>query len=70
MQEELPAEIEPEDLPDDPDVLKRLVCDLYATLRASEELERAGGGTRDDADLGWLTQHLAAGGPAGHDPED
>ena len=72
MSDELPAELDPEDLPDDPDVLKQLVCDLYETVMASDELIEAmdGGPATDDASLGWLSEYLRAGGPAGHDPEE
>lgn len=72
MSDELPAELDPEDLPDDPDVLKQLVCDLYETVMASDELIEAmdGGPTADDTNLGWLSEYLTAGGPAGHDPEE
>jgi hypothetical protein len=72
MSDELPAELHPEDLPDDPDVLKRLVCDLYTIVRASDELINAveGGPATDDTDLGWLTDHLEPGSPAGHDPQE
>ena len=72
MSGELPAELDPEDLPDDPDVLKRLVCDLYTTAVASDELIRAmeDGPATDGTDLGWLTEHLRAGGPAGHEPRE
>jgi hypothetical protein len=71
VSDDLPAELDPADLPDDPEVLKRLVCDLYATLMASEELLAApeSGVGKDTNDLGWLTQHLTTGGPAGHNPE-
>jgi hypothetical protein len=60
MRDELPAELDPADLPDDPDVLKRLVCDLYTTVIASDELLRAleDGPEADGTDLGWLTEHL------------
>jgi len=72
MRDELPAELHPEDLPDDPDVLKRLVCDLYTTAVASDELIKAmeGGPATDGTDLGWLTEHLDAGGPVGHEHEE
>jgi hypothetical protein len=71
MSADLPAELDPEDLPDDPAVLKELVCELYAALVASDEFVEAAEGDLDAeaAEFGWLTQHLAAGGPAGHDPE-
>ena len=60
MSDELPPELHPEDLPDDPAVLKRLVCDLYTTVRASDELITAmeDGPAADGTDLGWLTEHL------------
>jgi hypothetical protein len=66
MSDELPAELHPEDLPDDPEVLKRLVCDLYTTVMASDELIEAmeGGPATDGADLGWLTEHLKADSPS------
>jgi len=72
MTDELPAELHPEDLPDDPEVLKRLVCDLYTTVMASEELIKSieGGPPTDGADLGWLNEHLEAGSPAGHEPQE
>ncbi|MFC7027155.1 hypothetical protein ACFQJ5_05455 [Halomicroarcula sp. GCM10025324] len=72
MSDELPAELDPEDLPDDPDVLKQLVCDLYATVMASDELIEAmeGGPATDDTNLGWLSEYLEAGGPAGHEPRE
>lgn len=70
MSADLPAELDPEDLPDDPAVLKELVRELYAALVASDAFVEAAEGELDAeaTDLGWLTQHLAAGGPAGHDP--
>lgn len=60
MRQELPAELHPADLPDDPEVLKRLVCDLYTTVVASDELIKSmdGGPATDSSDLGWLTEHL------------
>jgi len=60
MSDELPTELNPADLPDDPDVLKRLVCDLYTTVMASDELLQAmeDGPATDGTDLGWLTEHL------------
>jgi len=70
MSDELPPELHPEDLPDDPAVLKRLVCDLYTTVRASDELITAMEGGPDGTDLGWLTEHLEAGSPAGREPEE
>lgn len=72
MSDELPAELTPEDLPDDPDVLKRLVCDLYATVMASEELIKAvdGGPDDDDANLGWLTEHLEPDSPVDTGPQE
>ncbi|MDS0282479.1 hypothetical protein [Haloarcula onubensis] len=72
MSDELPAQLHPEDLPDDPDVLKRLVCDLYTTVMASDELIEAveGGPTADGTDLGWLTEHLEPGGPVGREPQE
>ncbi len=72
MSDELPTELRPEDLPDDPDVLKRLVCDLYTTVQASDELIQAleDGPATDGTDLGWLTEHLEPDGPAGHDPRE
>ena len=72
MSDELPAELHPEDLPDDPDVLKRLVCELYTTAMASDELIRAmeDGPAADGTDLGWLTEHLETGTSAGHDPQE
>jgi len=70
MSDELPAELTPEDLPDDPDALKRLVCDLYATVMASDQLIKAveGGPAEDGADLGWLTEHLEPGSPIEGEP--
>jgi hypothetical protein len=71
MTDQLPAELDPEDLPDDPELLKRLVCDLYATVVASEELiQQTTEESDEETGIGWLTQHLAAGGPAGHDPSE
>ena len=72
MSADLPAELDPEDLPDDPAVLKQLVCELYAALVVSDEFVEAAEGELDaeTTDFGWLTQHLATGGPAGHDPEE
>jgi hypothetical protein len=72
MSDELPAELHPEDLPDDPDVLKQLVCDLYMTAMASGELIEAmeGGPAADETNLGWLSEYLEAGGPAGHEPQE
>jgi|GEM_PF-1814921 len=72
MSDELPAELHPEDLPDDPEVLKRLVCDLYTTVIASDELIEAveGGPATDDTDLGWLTEHLEPVDPAEHHPQE
>jgi len=72
MSDELPAELHPEDLPDDPDVLKQLVCDLYTTMLASDELIRAmeDGPATDSTDLGWLTEHLEPESPVGHDPQE
>ena len=72
MSDELPAQLHPEDLPDDPEVLQRLVCDLYTTVMASDELLRAmeDGPATDGTDLGWLTEHLEPGSPAGHDPSE
>jgi hypothetical protein len=70
MTNDLPAELNPEDLPDDPELLKHLVCDLYATVMASEELleQTDDGGPDNETGLWRLIQHLATGGPAGHDP--
>lgn len=69
MSDELPAKLHPEDLPDDPEVLKQLVCDLYTTMMASDELIRAmeDGPATDSADLGWLTEHLEPESPVGHE---
>jgi hypothetical protein len=71
MSDDLPAELDPADLPDDPELLKQLVCDLYATVVASEEfidqIDEAK--LDDDTGVGWLTQHLAAESPVGHDAE-
>ena len=72
MSDELPAELHPEDLPDDPEVLKRLVCDLYTTVMASDELIKAveGGPATDGTDLGWLTEHLEPDSTAGHESRE
>ena len=72
MSDELPAELDPEDLPDDPDVLKRLVCDLYTTAVASDELIQAmeDGPATDGTDLGWLTEHLDTGDAAGAESQE
>jgi hypothetical protein len=72
MSGELPAELNPEDLPDDPEILKRLVCELYTTAMASDELLTAmeDGPAKDGTDLGWLTDHLEPGSPVGNDPRE
>ncbi|WP_262178646.1 hypothetical protein [Haloarcula laminariae] len=71
MNDELPAELNPEDLPDDPDVLKGLVCDLYTTVVASDELLKAmDNPATDGADLGWLTEHLEDPSPADREPRE
>jgi len=72
MRDELPAELNPADLPDDPDVLKRLVCDLYTTVLASDELLTAmeDSPATDGTDLGWLTEHLEPASPAGHESRE
>ena len=69
MGDELPAELNPEDLPEDPEVLKQLVCELYTTVMASDELINAmdGGPETDSADFGWLTEHLESGSQVGTD---
>jgi len=71
MTDDLPAELDPADLPDDPELLKQLVCDLYATVMASEEFiqQLDDDEMDDDTGVGWLTQHLAAESPVGHDAE-
>ncbi len=68
MSDELPTELHPADLPDDPEVLKRLVCELYTTVLASDELIQAleDGPATDGTDLGWLTEHLEP----PHDPQE
>lgn len=65
MTDDLPAELDPADLPDDPELLKQLVCELYATVVASEEFIQQLDGTEMDEEsgLGWLTQHLGTDGP-------
>jgi hypothetical protein len=73
MDREMPEELQPEDLPDDPETLKRLVCGLYEAVQASEALiespEGVGAvGVDEEKGLGWLTTHLEAGGPAGPEP--
>jgi hypothetical protein len=71
MTDDLPAELDPADLPDDPELLKQLVCDLYATVVASEEFiqQLDDGEMDDDTGVGWLTQHLTAESPVGHGVE-
>lgn len=65
MTDDLPAELDPADLPDDPELLKQLVCELYATVVASEEfIQQLDGGELDEeSGMGWLTQHLATDDP-------
>lgn len=72
MPDDLPAELDPDDLPDDPELLKRLVCDLYATVVASEELvaQSDAAGADDETGLGWLTNHLAEESPVGRTSEE
>jgi hypothetical protein len=72
MSDELPAELNPEDLPDDPEVLKRLVCELYTTVMASDELINAmeDGPASGTSEFGWLTEHLESASPAGTDPQE
>ena len=72
MNDELPSELQPEDLPDDPEILKRLVCDLYTTVMASEELIKTieGGPATDGADLGWLNEHLETSNPDRHESQE
>jgi len=72
MPDDLPAEIDPDDLPDDPELLKRLVCELYATVVASEELvaQSNAAGAADETGLGWLTNHLAEESPVRRTPEE
>jgi hypothetical protein len=72
MNDELPSELQPEDLPDDPEILKQLVCDLYTTVMASEELLRniEGGPAKDAADLGWLNEHLKTSDPGIQEPQE
>jgi hypothetical protein len=71
MNDELPAELDPEDLPDDPEVLKQLVCDLYVTAMASDELLKAvEGGPEEGADLGWITDHLEPSSPVNQEPTE
>ncbi|MFC7229127.1 hypothetical protein N0B31_17110 [Salinirubellus salinus] len=72
MTDDLPAELDPADLPDDPELLKQLVCDLYATVVASEEfIDQLDGAELDDeTGMGWLTHHLAEGSPVGGERED
>ena len=72
MTDDLPSELDPDDLPDDPELLKQLVCDLYATVVASEEfIDQLDEAEMDDeTGVGWLTQHLAAESPVGKEPEE